>query len=334
MTQTGMIKPLHGLRGGAALTVVIGHYGIVTATPSLGVVLFFMISGFLIGKLYVERPFENEEIANYIVARFARVYPLFAQVVIAVGLLNYMVPDADIFHLTPDQILPHLLLFGSAMTIWTICTEFQFYLLFIAIWWIRSKGCGIRWIVIPLLIVSFAYALWLGAEAGRTDIASYLHVFMLGLAIAALTGNPHPRLQAAARWALPLFALLYAAVFFAYPRMGLAERAIYIHPTVLLICSGLLLSSLAAGPHWLNRLLSLPPAIWLGEISFGVYLLHRPVGWAMSVETPNQPLNKLGAVALTLILAQIAYVLIEKPSRGALRGWGSRLIARYKPAPA
>ncbi|MXP28657.1 acyltransferase family protein [Porphyrobacter algicida] len=131
-----LIKPLHGLRGIAALTVVFGHYGIVTSTPSLGVVLFFILSGFLIGKLYVERPFNTKEVSSYVVARFARIYPLFALVVVGTGVLNMAFPSAEVFYLEPDQIVPHLLLFGSNMTIWTICAEFQFYLFSS-----RSGGC-------------------------------------------------------------------------------------------------------------------------------------------------------------------------------------------------
>ena len=84
--KQAIIKPLHGIRGGAAATVVIGHNGIVKGSPSLGVVLFFVLSGFLIGKLYLERPFKAAEVWTYLVARFARIYPLFAFVVIVVGL--------------------------------------------------------------------------------------------------------------------------------------------------------------------------------------------------------------------------------------------------------
>jgi peptidoglycan/LPS O-acetylase OafA/YrhL len=59
-------------------------------------VLFFVLSGFLIGKLDLERPFKAAEVWTYLVARFARIYPLFAFVVIGVGLINYTVPDASL----------------------------------------------------------------------------------------------------------------------------------------------------------------------------------------------------------------------------------------------
>ncbi|RWP61688.1 acyltransferase family protein [Mesorhizobium sp.] len=57
--MNGLIKPLHGLRGTAALSVLVGHAmlpsGIQTRfSASLGVVLFFVLSGFLMGHLYLK----------------------------------------------------------------------------------------------------------------------------------------------------------------------------------------------------------------------------------------------------------------------------------------
>lgn len=318
-----MIRPLHGIRGAAAMTVVAGHFGIIKGTPSLGVVLFFVLSGFLIGKLYLERPFVAREVLSYAVARFARVYPLFAVVIVGVALLNAAIPGAAIFALRPADVAPHLLLFGSAMTVWTICAEFQFYGLFIAIWALRSRVAAPRWILWPLLALSAAYAAFAGADAGRTDIFSYLHVFALGLLIASWPTRVGARIECFASFALPAFVALYAAVFLLAPRFH-AERAIYINPVALMACAGILWAALHAGQSWLNRLLSIPLAYWLGEISFGVYLLHRPAGWVIDATVGEwsgwikMPLR----VGLTLLLAQIAFVLIEKPSRDAIRRWG------------
>jgi hypothetical protein len=62
-TETGgrdpIIKPLQGLRGIAAGTVLIGHISPVPTAPSLGVVLFFVISGFLMGKIYLPKRFPD-----------------------------------------------------------------------------------------------------------------------------------------------------------------------------------------------------------------------------------------------------------------------------------
>ena len=88
----------------------------------------------------------------------------------------------------------------------------------------------------------------------------------------------------------------------------------------------MLLSCLLAGQSIINRLLGLPVAIWLGEISFSVYLLHRHAEWVVN--------NALGwnasvwitfplKIVLTLMMAQLAYNLIEIPARQSLRKLGA-----------
>ena len=328
----GMIRPLHGIRGAAACTVGAGHYGIIKGTPSLGVVLFFVLSGFLIGKLYLGRTFDRAEVWSYVVARFARVYPLFAVVIVGVALLNATVPGADVFMLRGSDVLPHLLLVGGAMTVWTICAEFQFYAIFIAIWALRSRVRNALWVLLPVLLFSSASAVLAGSDAGRVDIFSYLHVFTLGLLIANLPTTESARTARLAGLALPSFVILYAAVFLLAPRFH-AERAIYINPVALFACVGMLWASLHAGENWLNRLLSIPLAYWLGEISFGIYLLHRPAGWLVDASVGDwsgwikMPLR----IGLTLLMAQLAFMVIEKPARDAIRRWGEGRVRVAKP---
>lgn len=321
--MTDKIRPLHGIRGAAAMTVVAGHYGIIKGSPSLGVVLFFVLSGFLIGKLYLENRFDFAQVWSYAVNRIARVYPLFAVVIIGVAFVNSAAPGEDIFGLTPDQVAPHLLLYGSALTVWTICAEFQFYALFVVIWAMRSRFRRAEWVLYPVLITSAAYAIAAGGDAGRTDIFSYMHVFTLGLVVSTLPINSLGKSGKAASWALPGFVCLYAAVYLFAPSFHV-ERAIYINPVALMTCVGLLWASLNAGETWINRMLSQPVAYWLGEISFGVYLLHRPAAWLVDATVGDwsgwikMPLR----VGLTLLAAQLAYWLIEQPARDAIRRLG------------
>jgi peptidoglycan/LPS O-acetylase OafA/YrhL len=339
--KQAIIKPLHGIRGGAAMTVVVGHYGILKGSPSLGVVLFFVLSGFLIGKLYLERSFKAAEVWTYLVARFARIYPLFAFVVIGVGFINYAVPDAQIFGLERAQILPHLLLSGSAMTIWTICTEFQFYFLFVALWWLRQKVTSPLAVLLPVFLAAVAYAWTLGTDASRTDIFSYLHVFTIGLLISTMGTPSGQRLKTAAAIMLPIAVGLYFMVFLLVPWLDaghgayLTERSIYTNPLALGVCALVLVTCLAAGDCWVNRLLSIPPAIWLGEISFGIYLFHRPAAWLVQVTADHLPgLIKMPLrLGLTIACAQLAYWVIERPCRNAIRrlgesAWPQARVAR------
>ena len=91
------IRKLNTLRGIAALVVVVSHYSNDTNllkgmlghnAGQIGAMLFFILSGFLMSYLYMERDFSRREIQKYAVARVARVVPLFLVVVLSSYLLQ------------------------------------------------------------------------------------------------------------------------------------------------------------------------------------------------------------------------------------------------------
>jgi peptidoglycan/LPS O-acetylase OafA/YrhL len=91
--RSGAIPALTGLRFAAALMVFFSHYNIpglngwalrVQGSGYSGVTFFFVLSGFIIAYNYLDR-FESDPIKNtyqYIVSRFARIYPLYALCII------------------------------------------------------------------------------------------------------------------------------------------------------------------------------------------------------------------------------------------------------------
>lgn len=330
MASTDIIKPLHGLRGAAALTVVVGHLAYGSGAASLGVLLFFLISGFLMGRLYLETPASGDNLGAYALARVARVYPLFALVIIGTGLFNALT-GANIFKLGLADVPLHLMLMGDASTVWTISAEFQFYGFFLLIWLVRGWVGSTAAVVFALLALTSLIGFTIGPDAGRIALAKYLHLFVLGLAIAWVVDRVPARAGAMARAALPFSVAGYFAVFVFFDRFA-DPYLIYQSPVATAVCAALLVSCLLAGQCGLNRVLSLPVATWLGEISFSVYLLHRHAEWlvnsALGWETSAWIAFPL-KVGLTLAMAQLAYRMIEIPARRSLRKLGGK--ARLAP---
>lgn len=324
----GLIVPAHGLRGVAALTVVMGHAVFEPSAPSLGVVLFFVLSGFLMGHLYLHKPFTMAEVVTYGFARFGRVYPLFAVSILAAGIIAAFYPKAP-YKFQDEEIIPHLLLAGDAKTVWTISVEFQFYGLFLLIWGLCALLPGRHRLVIGTACLSLLLFIALGfSPAGRIDILRYLHIFFLGLALAVWLRTPPSELVL--RILSVLFPLLAAGYLYAFVFLNdfYPYDLVYSDLLSVLLCAGLVACVIVLKDHWLNRFLSTRPLVWLGEVSFGIYLLHRFAEWfafrRLSLPEFVQPIVMM---ALTLLLAALASRFIENPARSLFRNVGAKAAA-------
>lgn len=333
------IAPLHGLRGIAALLVVysVGHGGGYIKLPgsdyagSMGVALFFVLSGFLMAHLYLPKRINFSSVLDYAVARLARVYPLFAFVVLLSG-VAYMLYPSWPFKLDASAVVAHLLGAGDGGTIWTISTELQFYGFFILIWWFYSFAGRYQdiWLILCLLVV-MAISASLGYSDNRIALTGYLHVFLMGM-LAALGYRNLDKfkykvfLRRVAGLLLVVVMVVWGASGYAAPDLW-GSRYIY-HVEWLMMLTGLMVFLACVNTESIiGRLLGARFFVWLGEISFGIYLLHRPVIWFLKQVTPvldGMPWPAR-AVALTLgvlLVAHVAHVALEKPARKMVREIG------------
>lgn len=142
------IRKLNALRGIAAMIVFITHFSDITnwfdgalggGSGAYGVMLFFMLSGFLMSYLYLEKAFNKEHVKHYFLARAGRVLPLYLAVVLGSYLFTQF--DQNLLYDIPNVniLLGHLLFLDGASVLWSIPPEVQFYLIFI-IFWIFAKN--------------------------------------------------------------------------------------------------------------------------------------------------------------------------------------------------
>jgi peptidoglycan/LPS O-acetylase OafA/YrhL len=89
-----------------------------------------------------------------------------------------------------------------------------------------------------------------------------------------------------------------------------------------LAVAGVIASAVLPGPSPVRRLLALPPLVWVGRISYGVYLWHWPVQLAMTpqrVGVDGVALDLL-RVGVTLAIATLSFYAIEMPIRRGVFG--------------
>lgn len=353
------VAALDGLRACAVLAVMGTHFDVPFAPGGqLGVDVFFVLSGFLIMGLIVGEEHRTGNVwwRGFFARRALRLLPAlwlvggatFLMVVITRGGITPQAiagigkdPTIDVVPNTFKEVgvayfyvanFTHLfdvkgLFFDHA---WSLAAEEQFYVLMPFLWLlvVRRTDRHRRWI--PLAAIAGVLAAlriagvvgWLGLVAQRID------GLFLGCAVALALADPviAPRLRRVAGVALaPAAATLVALVVVIGPTsasmegrfgMWLADAA-----------TALIVVALWEGrDRFVGPVLTLAPLVALGQISYGVYLIHLPVSRRISLMHLSLPGPAVVAIklALTLALAAASYAFVE---RRALR-----LKSRFRPS--
>jgi peptidoglycan/LPS O-acetylase OafA/YrhL len=317
------VGSLTGLRYVAAVTVAIGHGALtlrhdwlaqlVAQISSIGMTLFFVLSGFVLWLNYAEsfaaKPF-SEAVRGFAIARFARLYPMYAAVVLGIVTAKGGNLLALGFVATMTQAwFPSLdgkILVASIPSIqhlWSISVEFFFYLLFpfLCIGFARElRLTTVMWLAL-LNLVAFAVSIFLLFRYGGavlqaivpsltdngmqwlTYYAPYLHVaqFLAGclVAIAYLERADKPIGRGEASAAAFLFWLSVAGLAMLPVLLFVQPRLPDYYFTIELIVrlgevAFFSVIMLGASRYGLARFLSWRPMIIGGECSYSVYLLH------------------------------------------------------------
>jgi peptidoglycan/LPS O-acetylase OafA/YrhL len=322
------IASLDGLRGIAASAVVYAHVEffypssnpwIKLDTGDEAVAIFFSLSGFLMALLYGHRPMNA---ADYLVHRFARIYPVYLVSVLSVVALTAVYGSGYIYPIEDfEQFLRHVLLIGSTGVFWSIPPEIQFYLFFLLIWlwFIDPRRYQVVAVATAALLIVTAY---FGFPGPGILLTSKLPYFLFGALAGRLFSlqKSHPDGLASGIAALGLLVFFLLARGFwpietSFWGIGSALTATVI--VYLTACS-----------NWLSAaVLGSKPLTFLGRISFSLYLFHLPViflGMKLFSFLPVEAALIL-SIGIAYLVAWLSYMLIEDPSRKLLVGlWRGR----------
>lgn len=328
----GRLEELDALRGLAALGVVIYHYttfyqwqhghlqplGFGFPAGNYGVHLFFLISGFVI-FMTLDR---TRTAADFVVSRFSRLFPAYwaalaltVLVVHAIGMPQQR-PDAATL-VANTTMLQEILGFEDVDgSYWTLQVELFFYAQMLC-WFALRQLHRIPWIIAGWLVMVLAYALtvrqgWHFSYTTRVLLnLLYIPYFALGILFY--------RLHAARGSRRTNIALILASL----ATIALAYEPVY--SVVALSCTAVFALFLGGGLRWLRHRLFL----FLGGISYSLYLLHQAIGFAVIHRLERMGVSSLAAIACALALALgLATLLnrwVERPAMRAIRRrWQSR----------
>jgi peptidoglycan/LPS O-acetylase OafA/YrhL len=347
--KQALLKPLHGLRGWFALTVFLYHVwttsAFLNAATAFAVQGFFCLSGFILAYVYQHNLLQKPRLGDYldfVRNRFSRVLPLYYVTATVALLMIGTVRMAGYrfnyaWDTSPLVILGNFLAFDVLLYTpgapgvfypydrWSVSIEIWLYiLLFPLLAWIYSVIQSQRRLVYAGFVCVLAAAIlgpfWYTYENGghRSNFfgrgVSYFAVgfFIYALRLRTLSHRAHYGLVA-------LFVICGLACSLSLP------------VTLMPLAAGLLIVLFAYSQPQepLCRLLSNRVSVFLGDISYSLYLWHSvclmglgPVRRKLlSFLSPNYEMLAMALVAvpLTIFLSWLSYKYIEVPARQWLR---------------
>ena len=317
------------LRGLAALAVVLFHYTtrftelfdpfplptISFPDGHYGVNLFFTISGFVIFMTLEKttRPMD------FVVSRFSRLFPAYWVAIILTFLITHLLG-------LPGKLVDSATAFGNLIMVhnifriphvdgvyWTLEVEMLFYCGMLLLYRLGRLN-QIHQVLLSLLALRLTYFV-LEREFGidlpwtifRLLILNYVPWFSLGISICLITRrNGHGEWrQPALTAACAIMTLLIVGSLF------LAGLAIVFGALVFLAANNL------------TVLLRHPILVWLGSITYPLYLLHENIGWSLQLRLSalGVPIDATILIALTtsLVMATALARWVEQPAMRWIR---------------
>jgi peptidoglycan/LPS O-acetylase OafA/YrhL len=344
------VPQLDGLRWCAFVLVFLHHAPVFPGgsrlLPSLqalgwvGVDLFFVLSGYLlIALLYRERAATGTiDIRKFFIRRILRIWPLF-YVFVGACFVHFMVLDGRNMGTVVPRTIGHLAFLDNVVVaaldeynplnftshLWTIAFEEQIYLLipllFAAIVVLRRHR--ILFAVVAIAIVASQPLLrWAFADsrlAGWVIPLLHFETVFAGLLLGAGVGS---RLKER----VPGNVLVLAGSLVLVFALSLPERTVYLFTLLALAFFLIVLGSLD-GRSWIARLLARQPFVFLGRISYGLYVWHLAAieygtdlgrSWFPTAMRPEHDVMAwlsvvLPSLSLTVVLSVASYYAIERP---------------------
>lgn len=336
-----------GLRGLACLWVVFNHlkipelavvmpsvaYEWLVARGGMGVLIFFVVSGFVIAHSLLPVELDGPRLGNFLTRRLVRLSPpYYVSLVVAVVVSAVAAQVKDEPHALPGAgswlahlaYIPHLLGIDLINGVhWTLYLEMQFYVAFgLSLWWMqvterrRPGRWRLRATVLAATALVWPVIGW--SMAPRPQFIAYWFAFVSGVLVCwranALIGS----------WLWWSFHSLLALAWFMH-REQMVATVVLTAPLLLAATHG----------ERMARWLRWRPVQFLGAISYSLYLIHAPVigvvDWLRSRLLGDgvwaEAAAVVPAISASIAAGWVLWWIVERP---AIR-W-SRALRASRPA--
>lgn len=287
---------------------------------SMGVRLFFVLSGFLITRILLASRGQPLGVAvrTFYARRFLRIFPLFYFALFAAAWLNISVVRATLgWHLA---YLSNVYFFlqghwqGAVSHFWSLAVEEQFYLVWP--WLILClPRASVIWII--ALMIPLAPATRLLSDHPMISVLPTSCVDSLGLGALLAYQESRKDILRAGLWAgAPLLA---CALLSRYWRIGAEYQEVATDVGVSLVAVWLIGRAASGFRGIAGAVLEWPPLLYLGTISYGVYVYHAFMPYLLGrvlgdrVESLDWLSRFAILAAATIAMASVSWRVLERP---------------------
>jgi peptidoglycan/LPS O-acetylase OafA/YrhL len=336
------IVELDGLRGASALTVVLAHYvgeaphGITAfAGGWIAVDLFFVLSGFLIGSIILDKidtPRFFKIFYGRRVVRIVPAYALWCSVILVVIALTQGHAWSDhpfkpVVYLFFLQNIVYAFWGGGGIWIlptWTVAVEERFYLILPLCLYIAGKGRRVHmlvalWLLGPLFRLAIVSK---NPEAAWVLLPSRMDVLVSGVIAAVFQRkfDVKKHLQIARYVPVASIFILLIVAGLEYFDKRFLKLFIVVNPSLVSVAIASFILAIVNGAPEARRWRS-PVLIYFGKISYAFYLVHQGMAGLLhglilnatpDVETPAQIAVTILAWLLSVGVAALSWEFFEK----------------------
>lgn len=339
------LAALDGLRGVAVLTVMFFHATLYRGPyPSggfLGVDFFFVLSGFLITALLMQEWQGSGGVAlgAFYARRALRLLPalfaLIAVILLVPGVFYQSARPWRAAGLAALHTTNWVMAFGGNVGFldhtWSLTIEEQFYLLWPPLLvFLLSRRVG-RPVILAVVTIGILAPTWLRLELwhGLPSVKRLYYgldtrfdALLIGCLVALIASWDLVPRSRRARRAIQLVAALSAVILAVCVATMEEESSLTYHGLGILAavaCACVVLDVLYCPTRLSRLLLENRPLVWVGRISYGLYLWHFPIFNGMLNPTRMAKLGITGPALLTVrfavafLVAALSFALIERP---------------------
>jgi peptidoglycan/LPS O-acetylase OafA/YrhL len=327
-TAVTLVLWQHTMRPAATLTRDAG---------AIGVVLFFVLSGFLITGILLDARRDADAVGEgrggvlrrFYIRRFLRIFPLYYAVLVVAWLLGE--PQVRHYIGWLGLYATNFLMasvgdnIGMPTPFWSLAVEEQFYLFwpFIVLFLPRRYLPRVLGSMVIVSVLS-RMLIALNPAAREHTVTMPTWSALDGLAIGGMLALAHRSasrevIQRVLRWVLAAGAVLMSArlamIYFRYGRVP--YYALWMLPWAMI---GAWAVDKAARNE-LPGVLAWRPIAWVGIVSYGVYVYHRPLMSVLSIGNSRGWMIFALVTSATVVVASASWILFERPINDQKRRW-------------